>query len=58
MQRVGARLLAWNKDGARAAAMQRLQGKLDTVCGKLPAADAQRAVCEGLFVAAAGNGNL
>ncbi len=52
LQRVGSKLVAWNKGGAHKAAVTRLQGKLDGVCGKLPADDkAQREVCEGLLKA-------
>jgi thioredoxin-like negative regulator of GroEL len=49
LQRIGSRLLAWNQGRAHEAAMQRLQTRLDGVCAALPAADAQRAVCEALF---------
>ena len=49
LQRVGTRLQAWNDKGAHAAALKRLQAQLDGVCGKLDAADPQRATCEGLL---------
>ena len=49
LQRVGTRLQAWNYKGAHAAALERLQVRLDGVCGKLDAADPQRATCEGLL---------
>lgn len=49
LQRIGSRLLAWNEGRAHEAAMQRLQTRLDSVCAALPAADAQRTVCEALF---------
>jgi thioredoxin-related protein len=49
LQKVGARLQAWNERGAHAAAIGRLQAQLDGVCGKLDAADPQRATCEGLL---------
>ena len=49
LQRVGTRLQAWNEKGAHAVALKRLQAQLDGVCGKLEAADPQRATCEGLL---------
>jgi thioredoxin-like negative regulator of GroEL len=51
LQKVGSKLAAWNKGRSHAAAMQRLQVQLDGVCGKLPADDAQRSVCDGLLKA-------
>ena len=51
MQRVGAKLMQWNKSGQHAAVIQRLQTQLDAVCVKLPTADAQRAACESVFKA-------
>lgn len=49
LQRIGTRLQAWNQDRAHAAVMQRLQTRLDGICAALPAADAQRGVCEALL---------
>ncbi|HUG25539.1 thioredoxin family protein [Piscinibacter sp.] len=51
LQRVGSKLLAWNQGKKHAAVLQRLQGRLDGVCGQLPADDVQRSVCEGLLKA-------
>ena len=47
LQRVSAKLQSWNAGGAHAASVQRLQARLDAVCGKLDSADAQRATCQG-----------
>jgi len=47
LQRVSTKLQSWNTDGAHASNVQRLQARLDAVCGKLDAADAQRATCQG-----------
>ncbi|HEV8312723.1 MAG TPA: disulfide isomerase, partial [Burkholderiaceae bacterium] len=47
LQRVSAKLQSWNADGANAGSVQRLQARLDAVCGKLDTADAQRATCQG-----------
>jgi thioredoxin-related protein len=54
LQRVGAKLVAWNKGGAHAASMKRLQAQLDGVCGGLAAGDPKRANCESLFRPSAG----
>jgi thiol-disulfide isomerase/thioredoxin len=49
LERLGQKLNAWNGDGKHQAALGRLRQQLDTVCSKLPAADAQRATCQGLL---------
>lgn len=55
LQRVGAKLADWNKGGQHDAALRRLndgqdgQPGLAAVCGKLDAADAQRATCNGIL---------
>ena len=49
LQRVGSKLQAWNKGGAHAAVLKRLQTKLDGVCGALPTGDPKRTNCEALF---------
>ena len=49
LQRVGQQLAAWNKAGAHAAPVKRLQAQLGGVCAKLDAADPQRATCEAVF---------
>ena len=53
MQRVGTKLLGWNQGGKHAAVVSRLQSQLAAVCAKLPVADPQRAVCDGVFKPAA-----
>lgn len=57
LQRIGKQLAGWSAPGgpggsAAAAVVDRLQGRLDGVCRALPAADSQRAVCEGLLKSA------
>ena len=52
LQRVGARLQDWNKDGAHATVLQRLRVQLDAVCAGVDAADGQRSSCEALLGAA------
>ena len=49
MQRIGARLQAWNKGGQHTTELRRLQAQLDSVCARLPATDAGRALCSGVF---------
>ena len=45
LQKVGSKLQGWNKGGAHAAAIQRLQAQLDGVCAALPQSDPGRASC-------------
>jgi thiol-disulfide isomerase/thioredoxin len=49
LQRVGSKLNEWNKDGSKAAVLQRLKRQLDGVCAGVDAADGQRATCEGVL---------
>jgi hypothetical protein len=52
LERVGSKLVAWNKGNAHAATLRKLQAQLDGVCAKLPADDeAQRGVCRKLLAA-------
>jgi thioredoxin-like negative regulator of GroEL len=51
LQRVGARLTAWNGKGEHEAVLQRLRSQLDGVCAKVDAADGQRATCENVLKA-------
>lgn len=51
LQRSGGKLKAWNKDGSHAAALKRLQARLDDLCTRLPAADARRAECRAVLAA-------
>ena len=51
LQRIGSKLQGWNKTGAHAAAIKRLQVQLDGVCGALAAADPMRARCAALLKA-------
>ena len=49
LQRVGSKLNEWNKDGSKAAVLQRLKRQLDGVCAAVDAADGQRATCEAVL---------
>jgi hypothetical protein len=49
MQRVGARLLVWNRDGKHRDELQRLQQRLDTACGALPSGGVARGLCGSLL---------
>jgi len=53
LQKVGAKLQAWNKGGAHRAAMARLQGKLDTLCGAPTHSASERSTCQALLKAPA-----
>ncbi len=55
LQRIGAKLAAWNKSKQHTAVLRRLQDGptgLGAVCARLDAADSQRATCEGVLKAA------
>ena len=55
LQRIGAKLAAWNNGKQHTAVLRRLQDGptgLGAVCGRLDTADAQRATCEGVLKAA------
>jgi thioredoxin-related protein len=49
LERIGAKLQSWNKGGAHAASVKRLQGQLDGICNALDATDPKRANCEALL---------
>jgi hypothetical protein len=49
LQRIGEKLAAWNTDGRHDPVIGRLKSQLDGICAKMPAADAQRAACEGIL---------
>jgi hypothetical protein len=49
LQRIGKKLASWNADGKHAAAMKRLQAKVNALCGK--SSGAEREMCQGLLAA-------
>ncbi|MFN0185257.1 MAG: thioredoxin family protein [Aquabacterium sp.] len=49
LQRVGTKLAEWNKGGQHDAVLARLHQQLASICGKLDAADAQKATCQGVL---------
>jgi thioredoxin-like negative regulator of GroEL len=49
MRRVGRSLQTWNQDGSHAAAVKRLQARLDGVCAKVDAAEGRRVACRSLL---------
>ncbi len=53
LRRIGEKLATWNADGRHDAVIGRLKAQLDGVCGKLDAADPQRAACDGILRKAA-----
>lgn len=54
LQKIGQRLASWSAGGKHAEAMTRLRRQLESLCGKLDAADAQRGQCEKLLAPGAG----
>ena len=49
VQRIGKKLVAWNAQGQYRAPLSRLARRLAPVCAQLPAGDAQRSACDGVF---------
>ena len=49
LQRVGQRLIGWNKAGDHQATLARLKAKLDALCEQLGSAAPQRAACGAVF---------
>jgi hypothetical protein len=49
LQRVGSKLLGWNKAGEHKATIQRLQAQLDGICSALPNDDPKRESCAALL---------
>jgi len=47
LERMGAKLTAWGKDPAQAAALARIRTQMSDVCAKLPSTDPVRAKCNG-----------
>ena len=47
LQRIGKKLAGWNADGKHAAAMKRLQAKVDALCAR--SGGAEREMCRGLL---------
>ena len=48
---MGSKLAAWNDKGQHKAVVDRLRAQLAPVCAKQPAADGQKATCEGVIKA-------
>ena len=51
LQKVGTLLSQWSAKGQHGPVVERLRAQLAPVCGKLPAADGQKATCDGLIKA-------
>jgi thioredoxin-related protein len=49
LQRLGAKLQKWNAGGRHQAAVDHLAAQVQGICARLPAADPQRATCDGVF---------
>ncbi len=50
LDRMGKKLIDWNKDGKHQASFQKVRSQLDGICGKFPASDPQRAACQSVLV--------
>lgn len=46
LEKLATRLNSWNKDGQHQASLRKTQAQLQSLCGKLPAKDPQKPVCE------------
>ena len=53
LEKVGSKLQGWNKGGAHAASMKRLQGKLAPLCAAPARSSSERATCDALLTAPA-----
>jgi hypothetical protein len=53
LDRLGAKLNEWNKDGSRGAALSRLREQLAAVCAQLPAQAPERATCANVLASPA-----
>jgi hypothetical protein len=49
LQHVGAKLVKWNADGKHQGVVDHLAAQVNGICAKLPAGDAQRVNCDGVF---------
>ena len=49
LERMGAKLAAWNEKRRHEPAMARIRAQMDAVCAKLPTADPARATCDGVM---------
>lgn len=49
LEKMGKKLNDWNKDGKHQAAYQKLRTQLNGICARLPDADDQKAVCQGVL---------
>ncbi|MBC3864121.1 thioredoxin family protein [Undibacterium jejuense] len=46
LDKMGKKLISWNKDGQHQAVFQKIHAQLDGICAKLPANDPQKASCQ------------
>ena len=49
LERMGKKLVSWNKDRQHEAALNRIRAQMALVCAKLPAADPARGVCDSVL---------
>jgi len=55
LDRIGAKVAEWNKDGRQDAVLARLRAQMNAVCAKLPAAAPERATCDGVLASKPAN---
>lgn len=49
LEKMGKKLNEWNKEGKHQASYKKIATQLDGICNKLPAQDAQKAVCQSVL---------
>ncbi|MFZ6864636.1 thioredoxin family protein [Undibacterium sp. Ji67W] len=49
LDRMGKKLITWNKDGQHQAVFQKVHAQLDGICAKLPVNDSQKASCQAVL---------
>ena len=49
LDKMGKKLISWNKDGQHQAVFQKVRAQLDGICAKLPANDPQKASCQSVL---------
>ncbi|HEY8623549.1 MAG TPA: thioredoxin fold domain-containing protein [Casimicrobiaceae bacterium] len=54
LERMGKKLVAWNKDSRHDDSLKRIRAQMASVCAKLPASDPARTTCSGVLRPASG----
>jgi hypothetical protein len=56
LDRLGAKIAEWNRDGSQESIVARLRNQMNAVCGRLPAAAPERTTCERVLAPRPPNG--